>query len=154
MSGTLLPKWVARIRPFYPENTSNYYVIEKGSFAYNPSRIDVGSLAYKKDNTTSIISPLYISFKADNSFLIDAFLLNWFNTQEFKKQMINSFEGSVRNTLSYESLTKMNVSIPSIAEQAVIANFLSSIDEKIETEKKILQQYENQKKYLLQNMFI
>src|SRR5690606_22667331 len=47
-------------------NTSNYYIIEKGYFAYNPSRINVGSLAYKKDEEISVISPLYISLKANN----------------------------------------------------------------------------------------
>src|SRR5690554_2675000 len=41
------------------KDTSNYYVIKKGAFAYNPSRIDIGSLAYKFDDKTSIISPLY-----------------------------------------------------------------------------------------------
>jgi type I restriction enzyme S subunit len=48
----------------------------------------------------------------------------------------------------------MPIKFPSFIEQTLIANFLSSIDEKTETEKKILQQYETQKKYLLQNMFV
>ncbi|WP_447639920.1 restriction endonuclease subunit S [Paracnuella aquatica] len=42
----------------------------------------------------------------------------------------------------------------SFGEQTKIASFLSCVDEKIEMEKKILQQYENQKKYFLQQMFI
>ena len=135
-------------------NTPNYYVIEKGCFAYNPSRIDVGSLAYKKDNEISIISPLYISFKAENSLLMDKFLWFWFSTSIFKIQMNNSFEGSVRNTLSYESLIKMNISTPHLEEQTAIANFLSSIDTKIQTERNVLEKYQSQKQYLLQNLFI
>ncbi|MCI3938257.1 restriction endonuclease subunit S [Chryseobacterium aahli] len=135
-------------------NTSNYYVIEKGHFAYNPSRIDVGSLAYKSDDSVSIISPLYISFKADNNLLNDDFLLIWFFTLEFNFQMSNSFEGSVRNTLSYESLSKMKIKFPSIKEQTKIANFLSSIGDKIRLEKEILQKLELQKKYLLVNLFV
>lgn len=61
------------------------------------------------------------------------------------------------NTLPIVNKTefsKFEVAVPSIREQIIIASFLSSIDEKIETEKRILQQYENQKKYLLQNMFV
>ena len=135
-------------------DTSNYYVIDKGCFAYNPSRINVGSLAYKFDDKISIISPLYISFKAENIFLIDTFLLYWFKTIEFTKQMNNSFEGSVRNTLSYENLIKMNISIPSLEEQIQISSFLTKIDQKIQTEKTILEQLEMQKKYLLQQMFV
>ena len=135
-------------------DTSNYYVIDKGCFAYNPSRINVGSLAYKFDDEISIISPLYISFKAKNIFLIDIFLLYWFKTIEFTKQMNNSFEGSVRNTLSYENLIKMSISIPSLKEQSQISSFLSKIDQKIQIEKAILEQLEMQKKYLLQQMFV
>ena len=97
---------------------------------------------------------MYISFKAENIFLIDTFLLYWFKTIEFTKQMNNSFEGSVRNTLSYENLIKMNISIPSLEEQIQISSFLTKIDQKIQTEKAILEQLEMQKKYLLQQMFV
>ncbi|AZA93622.1 Type I restriction modification DNA specificity domain [Chryseobacterium nakagawai] len=135
-------------------NTSNYYIIGKGDFAYNPSRIDVGSLAYKFDANTSIISPLYISFKANNNFLVDRYLLSWFSSLQFIRQMSNSFEGSVRNTLSYESLSKMSIFIPSIEEQTHIAQFLSYLTEKINLEKDLLVNYEIQKKYLLANLFV
>lgn len=136
------------------KDTSNYYVISKGHFAYNPSRINVGSLAYKNDNQISIISPLYISFKSKNEFLNDWFLLNWFYCEPFIKQMNNSFEGSVRNTLSYESLVKMNIQIPCLKEQTKIANFLSAIDEKINTVQLQTEQTELWKKGLLQQMFV
>ena len=135
-------------------DTSNYYVIEKGVFAYNPSRIDVGSLAYKSDDEVSVISPLYISFRANKNYLVDNYLLNWFSSRDFIFQMNNSFEGSVRNTLSYDNLSKMIISTPSLPEQQKIADFLSIINRKIETEKAVLTQYQNQKKFLLQNLFI
>ena len=135
------------------KDTSNYYVIEKGYFAYNPSRIDVGSLAYKFDNEVSVISPLYISFKTKKEILTDEYLLNWFSTEQFLKQMNNSFEGSVRNTLSYESLIKMDVGIPSIPEQTLIANFLTSIDDKINHCGEQIAKMEVWKKGLLQGMF-
>ena len=135
-------------------NTSNYYVIEKGCFAYNPSRINIGSLAYKKDNETSVISPLYVSFRANNNFLFDDYLWHWFQTINFTQQMNNSFEGSVRNTLNYENLVKMVISIPSTKEQIKIADFLSKISDKIENEKQILDKLKKQKKFLLSQMFI
>jgi type I restriction enzyme, S subunit len=136
------------------KDTSNYYVIEKGHFAYNPSRIDVGSLAYKFDDEISTISPLYISFRAKKESLIDEYLLKWFSTEQFLMQMNNSFEGSVRNTLNYESLVRMKISIPSLPEQALIANFLSSIDEKITQTQTQISQTQTWKKGLLQKMFV
>ena len=135
------------------KDLSNYYVIQKGNFAYNPSRIDIGSLAYKNDDEISVISPLYISFSSNKNYLVDQFLLNWFSVQEFTRQMNSSFEGSVRNTLSFESLSRMTISFPSVEEQIKIANFLSSIDIKINHCKLQLLKMEVWKKGLLQQMF-
>ena len=135
-------------------NTSNYYVIRKGIFAYNPSRIDVGSLAYKVDDEISIISPLYVSFWTKKTYVVDLYLFYWFSSKYFITQMNSSFEGSVRNTLSYESLGRMKMVLPPIDKQQEIASILSSFDKKLSIERQILAQYQNQKKYLLQNMFI
>jgi len=135
-------------------DTSNYYVIGKGCFAYNPSRINVGSLAYKDDDETTVISPLYISFKANNNFIVDRFLWYWFRTVLFTRQMNNSFEGSVRNTLSYENLIRINISIPSLEEQIKIVELLSLIDGKIHNERNLLDKHQSQKKHLLNNLFI
>lgn len=49
---------------------------------------------------------------------------------------------------------EISVSFPSIEEQTKIANFLSSIDSKIDVETQLLQKLEAQKKFLLQNMFV
>lgn len=136
------------------KNLSNYYVIRKGMFAYNPSRIDVGSLAYQKQDVISVISPLYISFSAKKICLIDRFLLNWFSSREFVKQMNSSFEGSVRNTLSYSALSLIKVSLPTFPEQIKIANFLSTLDNKIEQIEEQLGQMQVWKKGLLQKMFV
>ena len=133
------------------KDTSNYYVIKKGYFAYNPSRIDVGSLAYKHDNEISIISPLYVSFRANNEKILDLFLLNWFSSENFKKQMI--FEGGVRNTLNYENLSVIKITLPSIKEQQKIASCLSSLDEVIEAHSQKLDLLKDHKKGLMQNLF-
>ena len=133
------------------KNTSNYYVIQKGCFAYNPSRIDVGSLAYKKDDKISIISPLYVSFRADNKKIEDIFLLNYFFSEAFTMQMI--FEGGVRNTLSYENLKQLNIKFPSLKEQQKIAGCLSSLDDLITAQTEKLALLKEHKKGLLQKLF-
>lgn len=133
------------------KDTSNYYVIDKGVFAYNPSRIDVGSLAYKQDNNISIISPLYVSFRAKQEKAVDLFLLNWFFSEQFRKQMI--FEGGVRNTLNYENLQEIEIVFPSITEQQKIASCLSSLDELITAHSQKLELLKSHKKGLMQNLF-
>lgn len=134
------------------KDLSNYFVITPRTFAYNPSRINVGSLAYKFDKEMSVISPLYISFKAKNEFLNDKFLLDWFFSDSFIRQMNNMFEGSVRNTLSYEALKVIKINLPSLPEQQKIANFLNNIDEIISSLEQLLEVAKNQKKWLLENL--
>ncbi|MFV8324263.1 restriction endonuclease subunit S, partial [Flavobacterium sp. LS2R12] len=63
-------------------------------------------------------------------------------------------EASGVPSLSKTTIEKISMEIPSVEEQNQIATFLFKIDQKIQTEKAILNQLEMQKKYLLQQMFI
>ena len=68
-------------------------------------------------------------------------------------QMINyEVGGHGRHWISVFS--NLSISVPSLPEQTKIANFLSAIDSKIDMENQLLQKLEEQKKYLLQNMFV
>ncbi|WP_051633364.1 restriction endonuclease subunit S [Thermonema rossianum] len=134
-------------------DTSKYYVVDKGTFAYNPSRIDVGSLAYKNDDNISIISPLYVCFKCNREIINDYFLLHWFDTNSFKKQMTTNIEGGVRNTLNFENLIRISIPLPTLPEQQKIAAFLSNLDEWLAAEEEKLTLLETYKKGLLQNLF-
>lgn len=136
------------------QDLKNYYVAKNKLFAYNPSRINVGSLAYKEDNNISVISPLYVSFYSNKEYLIDNFLFNWLFSSPFIKQMSCSFEGSVRNNLSFETLSNFIIELPCLEEQEKIANFLSSIDKKIDNLAAELEDLKEFKKGLLQQMFV
>ena len=136
------------------KDLSNYFIIDKGTFAYNPSRINVGSLAYKNDDNTSVVSPLYVCFRAINDYVLDEYLFCWFDSMDFKKQMNNSFEGIVRNTLGYESLKKIVIKLPSLEEQLKIARFLGSINDKIKNSQISINNIKQYKKILLKEMFV
>ena len=135
-------------------DVSNYYIIKKGYFAYNPSRINVGSLAYKNDNNISIISPLYVSFKGNEKYLNDKFLLSWLFSHQFIGKLGKLFEGSVRNTLSYENLSTIGIDTPCIAEQDKIALFLEVIDKNIENQELLINELKEQKQGVLGKMFV
>ncbi len=72
----------------------------------------------------------------------------------FRTLVVKLAQGSTRFNLSKIELLKLTILLPNPAEQTKIANFLSSIDKKIASEKQILAQYQNQKKYFLQSLFI
>jgi len=54
-----------RDHTIHSEDTSNYTIIRKGMFAYNPSRLNIGSIAYLKTEMAGLVSPMYIVFKID-----------------------------------------------------------------------------------------
>ncbi|MDH0674151.1 restriction endonuclease subunit S [Empedobacter sp. GD03861] len=63
-------------------------------------------------------------------------------------------QGSTFTAVNSSDINSINILLPSIPEQAKIANFLSAIDSKIDMENQLLQKLEEQKKFLLQNMFV
>ena len=132
-------------------NTDNYYIIEKGVFAYNPSRLNIGSLALKKDDRTSLVSPLYECFTTNQN---KDFLLEWFQSKEFKRGTFSKFEGGVRNTLNFTNLSTIKISLPNIDSQNRIANILNKYNKLIELENKKLYLLQDLKKGLMQNMLI
>lgn len=135
------------------QDISNYYVISPNQFAYNPSRINVGSIAYKNTGEDkSIISPLYISFST-SSHINDHFLWFWFKTTSFKKQRIQFSEGGVRDTLPFENLKKMEISFPLLQEQQKIGDFFSRLDKLLDLQQQKIDKLELLKKALLQKLF-
>ena len=130
-----------------------YKIINKNTFAYNPARINVGSIGYSNNLENIIISSLYVCFKSKQE-INDAFLFQYLKTDMFNKKVLKNVEGGVRDYLFYENFSRIRVNIPSLEEQNKIAQILSSFDEKINLEIDLLSQYELQKKYLVSNLFV
>ena len=94
------------------------------------------------------VDTLFYTHSFNNS--IPKFIFHIFQSINWKEYN----EASGVPSLSKSTIENITVKIPSVEEQTKIANFLFSIGAKIETEKKILNQYETQKKYLLANLFV
>ena len=135
------------------EDTSNYKVVFKDDFAYNPARINVGSIARLKSFDKGIVSPMYICFKVIDG-IVPEYLESYFATNHFFKEMQKRLEGSVRLCLSFEGLCNIPIFVPCIDEQTEIGKRIYQLENKIETESNILSLYEKQKQYLLRQMFI
>lgn len=135
------------------KDTYNYKVVVKNDFAYNPSRINVGSIARLKYFEKGIVSPMYVVFKLKEN-LNNVFFENLYTTHNFKYLIKIGCSGSVRDSLNFNDLEKFKVKIPSIEEQKKIANFLTEIDNKINLVEKQLTDSQQYKKSLLQKMFI
>lgn len=136
------------------KDLSNYTVIHEGDIAYNPSRINVGSIALKKSGTdVSVISPLYIAFRPKYDILSPWFLMEWLNTSNFESQRVGASEGGVRDTLSYGSFSRFKVQLPSLSEQQKIGALFSKYDAIIALREQKLAELNALKKGMLQQMF-
>lgn len=135
------------------EDTQNYKIVEKNDFAYNPARINVGSIARMKQNVKGIISPMYICFKC-NEKIIPEYLEYFFESYKFIYEMNKRIEGSVRMCLTYESIINIPIELPDIKEQKEISNVLNDIDNKINKEENKYNALNKLKTGLLQKMFI
>lgn len=107
-----------------------YYIVSPNSFAYNPARINVGSLGYYEGKEDVIVSSLYEVFKTDDT-ICDNFLLYWFKTDIFQKMIEQFQEGGVRLYFFYDKMCKCSLMRPSLAEQQAIASYFTSLDRQI-----------------------
>lgn len=132
---------------------SLYKIIEENTFAYNPARINVGSIGFSGDLSNVIVSSLYVCFKTTGD-LEDRYLLQYLDTFDFNKSVLRNVEGGVREYLFYENFSAIKIPLPTVPEQKRIIEYLEAIDNKIEVSSKQVEHLETFKKALLQKMFI
>ena len=116
---------------------SNYKVVPYGYFAYNPSRINVGSIGLQKEQTEVIVSPLYNVFGVSEA-LDPEYLLYFFKSSYGKHLIKSSTSGSVRSNLKFETLAFFKLNVGSLIVQKNIVKELNSIEKAKETEEKQL----------------
>lgn len=118
-----------------------YKKMETGWLAYNPYRINVGSIGIKlKEHQNNYISPAYVVFSCKEN-LLPEFLFFLFKTTVFNTVINESTTGSVRQNLTFETLKKLQIPLPTIEEQnRIVANYNSKLQ--------LAQQQEQQAKTL------
>lgn len=130
-----------------------YYIVSPNSFAYNPARINVGSLGYYSGEKEVIVSSLYEVFKTTED-INDIFLFYWFKTNVFNKMIELYQEGGVRLYFFYDKLCQCSAMVPSIEEQSMIANYFTTIDKQISLEEQKLESLKRIKSACLDRMFV
>ena len=135
------------------DDTSNYKIVERNSFAFNPARINVGSIARLATFDRGIVSPMYICFRTKDN-LFPEYLDYYFESKQFFTEIQKRLEGSVRQCLSFEGLCNIPLSIPTIEVQQKTGKRLSTLAQEIKLEIDFLELLQKQKKFLLHQMFI
>lgn len=131
---------------------SMYYIVSQNSFAYNPARINVGSIGYYDKPNNVIVSSLYEVFKTID-IVNDKFLWHWFKSNQFNRLIEKYQEGGVRLYFYYDKLCKGTIDLPTINEQNKISNLLDRLDLYITLHQRKLNNLKLKKKALLQKLF-
>lgn len=94
-----------------------YQRVEDGCLAYNPYRVNVGSIGLKTAGQKhDLISSAYVIFKCRET-LLPEFLYLLFRSDAFNKTIRDSTSGSVRQNLTLDLLAGMTIPLPTLAEQ-------------------------------------
>ena len=130
-----------------------YYIVTPDSFAYNPARINVGSIGYDDLDKDVIVSSLYVVFKTDVD-TYNPFLNYWFKTPMFRKMIELYQEGGVRLYFFYDKLCNCHFRRPSLPEQKKIASYFISLDKQISLQEQRLEKLKQIKAACLDKMFV
>ena len=130
-----------------------YYIVSPNSFAYNPARINVGSIGYQNIGKNVIVSSLYEVFKTSED-VDDRLLWHWFKSSDFQKLIMQLQEGGVRLYFYYDKLCMGEVSLPSLDEQRKIGKLFDTLDNLITLHQRELEKLQNIKKSMLEKMFV
>lgn len=131
---------------------SAYKIVRKGEFAYNPARVNVGSIGRLRNAEEVAVSSLYVCVSVDDK--VDGEYFDaWTKSLDFYKETVRNTEGSVREYLFYENFANMRMPIPSRAEQKKIAEILATCDRVIELTQGKIDELNKLKQTCLRKMF-
>lgn len=143
-------------REIASNNNIGYKVLRYNQIVLSPQNLWLGNINYNDKFTSGIVSPSYKVFNIDckyNSKYISYIIKTNRMLNEYKNV---SEQGAsvVRRNLNTDLFYDIKVIIPILEEQTKIADFFSTIDEKMDKEEKKLEELKVWKKGLLQKMFV
>ena len=108
------------------KDKSTYKIVPKGYFAYNPSRINVGSVDWQRNEDRVIVSPLYNVFSVANE-LNQQYLYYYLKSDITLHHIKSIATGSVRDNLKFDMLSEFKINLPNVNKQISIVNILDKI---------------------------
>ena len=116
----------------FSKNLKAYRVVERNMIAYNPSRINVGSVALQDKEDKVIVSPLYVVFSVDSRKIIPEYLVRFLKSKPGLGQIAFQSIGTVRNNLKFKALCQTELRLPSLELQRQRLSNLTSVQYQID----------------------
>ncbi len=132
--------------------------VEYGDIFFTRSSLVKSGIAYTNvnlsDNDRLTYDGHLIRMRPKKNIVNPKFLAYLFKTDFIRKQLIKRGKTATMTTIGQDDVAEISVFFPELKEQQKIANFLTSIDNKIEQVVLQLGQAKTFKKGLLQQMFV
>ena len=110
----------------YSEDTGNYNVIRENMFAYNPARLNIGSIDCLFDKEPGLLSPMYVIFKIDEKKIMPNYLLLYLKSSKILQKIDSIKEPGARFRFDFERWNKIEIPLPSLKKQEEVIKKLSS----------------------------
>ena len=94
----------------FSENIAKYIIVKPKQFAYNPARVNIGSLGMNTFTFTGCVSPVYVVFECENRY--EHFFDCLRKTKSFKEEVISRAIGGVRQSLGYKDFSLIKTIYP------------------------------------------
>lgn len=102
----------------FSESIAKYIIVKPNQFAYNPARINIGSIGRNTFEFDGCVSPVYVVFECEKGY---HYFFDFFRkTDALRQEVISRAIGGVRQTLGYKDFALIKVIYP---PQNVIQEF-------------------------------
>ena len=134
------------------KDKTSYKIVPQGCFAYNPSRINVGSVDWQRYEERVIVSPLYNVFSVSPE-LKQQYLYYYLKSDATVHIIKEIATGTVRDNLKLQMLSEFEINLPDITEQNKIVKKLDTIQQIIFLRKRQIKNLEDLVKARFVEMF-
>ena len=137
-------------------NNIGYKIVHLYDIIISPQNLWMGNITFNQRFTNGLVSPSYKIYIINNNFDM-YYIANMLKTKRaMYKYICSSQQGAsvVRRNLNMDDFLSLSFSIPDINKQRKIGLLLNTIDKRIDLEQTYLTKLNQQKKFLLKNMFI
>ena len=136
---------------------SRYKLVRSNWFAYNPMRLNIGSIARWQGDSVVLVSPDYVVFRcleqSTPAALHPEYLDHFRSSSQWDAFVNEAGDGGVRVRIYYRDISQLRLIVPDVVEQQKIADCLGSLDDLIAAEGRKLEALRQHKQGLMQQLF-
>ena len=110
------------------DNLAKYILVKERDLAYNPYRINVGSIGLVSNGVEGLVSPAYVVFGTKQEELLPEILFTFLKSKQGLFEIKKNAKGTVRQALRFDDLCKIEMDIPEIDDQRKIVNKWKEIE--------------------------